>query len=370
VQVPFLDVGAAYRELRDDLDAAYRRVMESGQYVLGAEVEAFEREFAAYCGARHCVGVASGLDALVLLLRAHGIGPGDDVLVPAHTFVATWLAVSATGARPVPVDVDPATANLDASLLPGALTPRARAVLPVHLYGQPADMDAIAAFAREHGLLVLEDAAQAHGARLRGRRAGSLGDGAGFSFYPGKNLGAFGDGGAVVCDDDTLAERLRLLRNYGSARKYRHEVRGVNSRLDPLQAAMLRVKLGVLDAWNDRRRAIAKRYLERLPADAADLPRTIPGAEPVWHLFVVRSEHRDALRAHLSACGVETLLHYPSPPHRTGAYADGAGADARVPVADRLAETVLSLPIGPHLPVEEVDQVIHAVGSFTAAAAA
>jgi len=362
-RVPFLDAGAGYRELRAELDAAYARVMESGWYVLGEEVEAFEREFAAYCGATHCVAVASGLDALTLTLRALDVGPGHEVLVPAHTFVATWLAVSAAGARPVPVDADAATGNLDAARLSGAVGRRTRAVVPVHLYGRPADVDAVRAAAG--GVPLVEDAAQAHGARLRGARAGSLGDAAAFSFYPGKNLGAFGDGGAVVTSDAALAERLRLERNYGSPRKYVHDTKGVNSRLDPLQAAFLRVKLRHLDAWNDRRRAIAERYLaaiERRPG-VIELPPAGGDAEPAWHLFVVRSERRDELQEHLRGAGVETLVHYPVPPHRTGAYAsDGPWPD--LPVADRLADTVLSLPIGPQLDDASVERVVDAANAF------
>ena len=262
--VPFLDLRAAHAEVRDALDAAYRRVVGSGAYVLGAEVEAFEREFAAYCGVGHCVGVGNGLDALHLVLRAYGVGPGDEVVVPSNTFVATWLAATHAGATPVPVEPDPATYNLDPARLEAAITPRTRAIVAVHLYGQPADMDPVREVARRHGLPVVEDAAQAHGARYRGRRAGALGDAAAFSFYPGKNLGGLGDGGAVTTDDAALADRVRVLRNYGSREKYHNEVVGVNSRLDPLQAAFLRAKLPHLDAWNARRAAVAARYLDGL----------------------------------------------------------------------------------------------------------
>ncbi len=366
-RVPFLDVGAAYRELRPELDAAHARVMESGWFVLGPEVEAFEREFAAFCGVEQCVTVASGLDALSLGLRTLGVGPGHEVVVPGHTFVATWIAVSALGARPVPVDCLMSTGNLDPAAVEEALGPHTRAIVPVHLYGQPADMDAIRAVAGARGIPVLEDAAQAHGARLGDRRAGALGHAAAFSFYPGKNLGAFGDGGAVVTDDTGMAASLRELRNYGSAQKYVHDVVGVNSRLDELQAAFLRVKLRRLEEWNARRRAIAARYLDEIDprGDVLSLPVVIEGADPVWHLFVVRSAAREALRQHLAAEGVDTLVHYPTPPHRTGAYANG-GPWPALPATDTLADAVLSLPIGPHMQRAEVDRVVTAVNSFSA----
>jgi dTDP-3-amino-3,4,6-trideoxy-alpha-D-glucose transaminase len=363
-RVPFLDLDAGYRELRPELEAAQRRVMESGRYVLGPEVEQFEREFASYCGTQECVTVASGLDALTLSLRSLGVRPGDEVVVPGHTFIATWLAVSALGARPVPVDCLAATANIDASALARVVGPRTRAIVPVHLYGQPAGMDAITAVADAHGIPVLEDAAQAHGARHGSRRAGALGRAAAFSFYPGKNLGAFGDGGAVTTDDPHLAETLRALRNYGSQEKYVHTVQGSNSRLDEIQAACLRVKLRRLDDWNERRRAVAARYLSEIEERAeVALPRVDPGCSPVWHLFVVRTPLREALQAHLAAQGVETLVHYPTPPHLAGAYASG-GPWPGLPVSESLGDTVLSLPIGPHMTDGQVDQVVAAVNSF------
>jgi dTDP-3-amino-3,4,6-trideoxy-alpha-D-glucose transaminase len=339
--------------------------MQSGSYILGTEVEGFEREFARYCGARHCVAVASGLDALALALRALGVGGGDAVVVPGHTYIATWLAVSAVGARVVPVDIKESTGNLDPALLDPAIGPTVRAVIPVHLYGQPADVGAIGAVADAHGIPVLEDAAQAHGATLHGARAGSLGRIAAFSFYPGKNFGAFGDGGAIVTDDPELAARVRLHRNYGSARKYEHSVQGTNSRLDPLQAAFLRVKLEHLDTWNQRRRAIADRYLreiEERPGEL-ELPRVLIGTDPVWHVFAVRAAHRDALGEHLRARGIDTVIHYPVPPHRSGAYAT-SGPWPSLPVSERLAATVLSLPIGPHLDEAGVSRVVDAVNDF------
>ena len=365
MSVPFLDIRAAYLELRDELDDAYRRVMDSGWYVLGEEVEAFEGEFASHCGTKHCVGVNSGLDALHLALLTCDIGPGDEVIVPANTFIATWLAVSHAGATPVPVDADPHTYNIDPKLVAAAITRRTRAILPVHLYGLPADMDPVLEIAARHGLAVIEDAAQAHGARYKGRRVGSLGQAACFSFYPGKNLGAAGDAGAVATDDNSLADRLRLLRNYGSRVKYGHEVRGFNSRMDPLQAALLRVKLAHLDAWNERRRTAANLYLEGM-ADVPNLvlPLTPEWAKPVWHLFAVRHNKRDALQQHLQRSGIGTLIHYPVPPHLSRAYKEQGRKAGDFPVTERLASTVLSLPIGPHLERECQQEVISGVQTF------
>ena len=357
--VPFLDLGPGLDELAPELEAAMTRVVASRWFILGPELDAFEREFAAYCGARHCIGVGNGLAAISLLLRAYGVGPGDEVVVPAYTFVATWLGVSETGATPVPVAVDETTGNLDAERIEAVLTPRTRVIMPVHLYGQPVDMDSLRAVAADRGLLVLEDAAQAHGARWRGERTGSLADGAAFSFYPGKNLGALGDAGAITCEDDAVAERCRALRNYGSSRRYVHDTVGVNSRLDELQAAVLRLKLAHLDRWNERRRAIAGRYLRELEGVA--LPRVRDGAESVWHLFVIRADDRDGVADRLAAAGVETLIHYPNAPHETGAYAGLAVDPDQVAGASRLARSVLSLPIGPHLGEAEVGRVIAAV---------
>lgn len=360
-RIPFLDVAAAYAELKDELDDAVRRVMASGQFILGPEVTAFEDEFAAYCGTRHAIGVGSGLDALRLVLLGYGIGPGDDVLVPSNTFIATWLAVTQAAARPVPVEPDPATHNVTVGAVEAALTPSTKAIMPVHLYGTPVDMDALLAVGREHGIPVIEDAAQAHGARCRGRRTGGLGDAAAFSFYPGKNLGALGDAGAVTTDDDALAERIRMLRNYGSRVKYHHDLQGTNSRLDPLQAAALRVKLRHLDEWNERRRAVAVRYLERLAgSEGLVLPQVPDWAEPVWHLFVVRTPRRDVFQERLAEAGVDTIIHYPIPPHLTGAYASDFER-GELPVAERLAAEVLSLPMGPHLALEDADRVAAAV---------
>lgn len=346
---PFLDLRAAYLELKPRIDAAVARVMDSGWYILGPEVEAFEAEWAAYCGARHAVGLANGLDALTLALRALDIGPGHEVIVPSNTYIATWLAVSGVGATPVPVEPDPATHNIDPARIEAAITSRTRALLPVHLYGQPADMDPILDIARRHGLRVIEDAAQAHGARYKGRRIGAHGDIVCWSFYPGKNLGAMGDAGAVTTDDPRLADRVAMLRNYGSRQKYVNEEAGVNSRLDPIQAAVLRVKLEMLDDWTARRRAVAAAYAAGLEDSGLILPHVPDWAEPVWHLYVVRTPDRDAVQTRLTAGGIGTLIHYPIPPHMQAAYAGMGLAPDAFPLARRLAGEVLSLPMGPHL---------------------
>jgi len=358
VNIPFLDLKAPYLELKAELDAAYQRVMASGWYILGQEVDAFEAEFATYCEAKYCIGVGTGLDALHLILRAMEIGPGDEVIVPTHTFIATWLAVTYAGATPVPVEPDERTCNIDPERIDAAITPRTRAIMPVHLYGQPTDMDRINAIAKRHGLKVIEDAAQAHGARYKGRRCGSLGDAAGFSFYPGKNLGAFGDGGAITTDDLELAERIRMLRNYGSSVKYHHQVAGINSRLDELQAAFLRVKLTRLDEWNERRRVVAASYLSGLAElDDFVLPYVPDWADPVWHLFVIRHPRRDTLQQSLDSAGIGTMIHYPVPPHLQAAYAGLNLPEGAFPVAKRMSQQVLSLPMGPHLSPEDVGMI-------------
>lgn len=362
MKVPFLDLRSPYAELRTEIDAAYERVMRSGWHVLGPEVEAFETEFAAYCGAAHCVTVGSGCDALELTLRAFGIGPGDEVLVPAHTFIATWLAVSAVGARPVPVEPDDATFTIDPVRAEAAVTSRTRAIIPVHLYGHPADLRSIRTIAARHGLAVIEDAAQAAGSHYRGDPIGSGSSAVAFSFYPAKNLGAAGDSGAVVTSDGELAERIRLLRSYGARVKYHHEVIGTNSRTDELQAAILRVKLRHLDDWNARRAAIASRYVDELGGSGELLlPEVAPWAGHAWHLFVLRTGRRASLRARLEEAGVSTMIHYPVAVHRSEAYAREGWRAGAFPVAERLAEEVLSLPVGPHMPAGEVSAVISAV---------
>jgi dTDP-4-amino-4,6-dideoxygalactose transaminase len=364
-KIPFLDLHATYLELREETDAAYRRVMDSGWYILGAEVEAFEQEFAVYCGARHGIGVGNGLDALHLILRGYGIGAGDEVIVPANTFIATWLAVSYAGARVVPVEPDPETFNISAARAAAAVTPRTRALIAVHLYGLPADMEPLLRLAARHDFKVIEDAAQAHGARHQGRLAGSLAHAAAFSFYPGKNLGAFGDGGAVVTNDDQLAAQVRALRNYGSPIKYQHEMQGYNSRLDPLQAAFLRVKLSVLDEWNRRRATAANSYRKQLTGlPGLVVPAQPPGVESVWHLFVVRHPRRDALQQVLTEKGIGTLIHYPVPPHLSGAYQSLGWKAGSFPIAEELARTCLSLPMGPHLSLDQQERVVEVVRSF------
>lgn len=365
MNIPLLELKPAYDELRGELDAAYRRVMDSGWYLLGGELEAFEAEYARYTGAAHCVGVANCLEAMQIALTAAGIGRGDEVIVPSNTYIATWLAVTHAGATPVPVEPDERTFNLDPARIAAAITPRAKAVLPVHLYGQTADMDAINAAAAKHGLFVLEDAAQAHGARCRNRAAGSLGHAAGVSFYPTKNLGAFADAGAVTTNDAALAGKVRVLRNYGSRVRYHNEVPGFNSRLEELQAAFLRVKLRHLDAWNARRAALAARYREKLRG-AGDLilPHAPDWAAPAWHLFVVRTRSREALQKHLGAAGIGTQIHYPIPPHLSGAYRDAGWKPGAFPIAEKLAGEVLSLPLSPHHTEEQIDQVCETIRGF------
>lgn len=359
--VSFLDLKANVASLRQELIEAATRVIDSGWFVLGGETTSFEQDYAQYCGTLHCVGVANGLDALSLALRALNIGPGDEVIVPANTYIATWLAVSHVGATPVPVEPVEATYNIDPSRLVDAITPRTRAILPVHLYGQPADLDAIGAIAAQHGLHVLEDGAQAHGACYRGRRVGQDKALVAWSFYPGKNLGALGDGGGITTGDVELAERVSVLRNYGSRVKYHNEVIGYNSRLDELQSALLKVKLLHLDADNARRKTIAARYLEGLAGSGLVLPAVPDWADPVWHLFVVRHTDRDGLADRLRTAGVATMVHYPIPPHLQPAYAAAGISKGSLPVTERIHREVLSLPMGPALTDEDVERVISAV---------
>jgi dTDP-4-amino-4,6-dideoxygalactose transaminase len=365
MNIPFLDLGAAYRELKTEIDAAVHRVLGSGWYILGPEVDSFEAEWASYCEADYAVGLANGLDALILALRALDIGPGDEVIVPSNTYIATWLAVTAVGARPVPVEPDPATHNIDPDRIAAAITPATRALLPVHLYGQPADLDPILELARQNGLAVVEDAAQAHGARYKGRRIGAHGDVVCWSFYPGKNLGALGDGGAVTTNRADLADRIRVLRNYGSRMKYVNEVQGVNSRLDPIQAAVLRARLPYLDAWTDRRRVIAAAYAESLRDRGLILPHVPDWADPAWHLYIVRALDRDGFQNRLAQAGVSTLIHYPIPPHMQEAYTDLCLTPEALPLARTLAGEVLSLPIGPQLSLPDVARVLEAVRAST-----
>jgi dTDP-4-amino-4,6-dideoxygalactose transaminase len=366
MKIPFLDIHATYAELKDEFDAAYHRVMDSGWVLLGKETEAFEAEFANYCEAKHCVAVGNGLDALRLVLQAWDIGPGDEVIVPSHTFIASWLAISALGAITVPVEPNEATYNIDPGRIEAAITSRTKAIMPVHLYGQPADMDPILEVAAKHNLKVVEDNAQAQGARYKGKRTGSLGHAAATSFYPGKNLGAFGDAGAVTTNDEGLADRVRMLRNYGSRVKYQHELPGINSRIDELQAAFLRVKLRHLDEWNARRKALAAIYISELSSLNPQLitPSVSVWADPVWHLFVIRHAARDALQNHLGEHGIQTIIHYPIPPHLSDAYQSTGFSHGICPIAERIAHDVLSLPISPHHSLEQIAHVVNCLKKF------
>lgn len=367
MKVPFLDFIGPYEELKSQLDAAYESFMRSAWYILGKETEGFEQEYAAYCGSKHCIGVGNGLEALHLVLRAWGVGKGDEVIVPSNTYIATWLAVSYADAKVVPVECDARTYNLDPSLIEAAITKRTKAIMPVHLYGQPANMKEIMVVAEKHGLKVVEDNAQSQGARSHGLLTGALGHAAGHSFYPGKNLGAFGDAGAVTTNDAELADKIRVLRNYGSRKKYYNEVKGYNSRLDEMQSALLRVKLKVLDEWNKRRSVIANRYLKEMKnAPGLVFPFVPDWADPVWHLFVVRHPKRDELQKKLTDAGIGTLIHYPVSAHLSGAYEDAGFKRGSFPIAENAADTVLSLPIGPHLRDDQAGWVIEAFNAAVA----
>jgi dTDP-4-amino-4,6-dideoxygalactose transaminase len=356
-----MDLAAQRASLGDELEHACLRALHRGDYVLGADVTLFEQEFARYCEVGHAIGVDSGTSAVELALRAFDIGPGDEVITAANTFVATTFSIAHTGARPVLVDVEPDTYLLDPERVSTAITARTRAIVPVHLYGQCADMDAILSLAEQHGLAVVEDAAQAHGARYRGRVAGSLGHAAAFSFYPAKNLGAAGDGGAVVTNDEAVAERIRLLRNYGQQVKYRSDSLGHNHRLDTLQAAILRVKLPHLDAWNDARRAHASRYQQSLANVALAPPSDRVGNEHVWHLYVVRVPDRDGVRARLAEQGIGSGIHYPVPVHLQPAHADLEYRPGDFPITERVAGEILSLPMYPELPPDAPKRVAEAL---------
>ncbi|WP_422049019.1 DegT/DnrJ/EryC1/StrS family aminotransferase [Shimia sp.] len=362
-QIPFLDLRAGYLELQTDIDAAVARVLNSGHYILGPEVSAFEEAYATYCGAAHCLGVGNGLDALCLSLRALGVKAGDEVIVPSHTFVATWLAVSAVGATPVPVEPDPQTYNIDTSRIDDAVTERTRAIIAVHLYGQPADLDPLLAVARRLGVPLIEDAAQSHGATYKNHRIGAHGDVVCWSFYPGKNLGALGDGGAVTTNRADIAERVRTIGNYGSREKYVNEVIGTNSRLDPLQAAILNVKLKHLNQWTEARRRLADRYSNSL--QGVIRPHVPDWANPVWHLYVIRHPQRDTLMKKLAEEGITTLIHYPIAPHQQQAYTQQGHAKGAFPLAEQFADELLSLPIGPQMPEADQDRVIETVNRLT-----
>jgi dTDP-4-amino-4,6-dideoxygalactose transaminase len=359
--IPLVDLVGQYRSIRPEVLEAIEQVMATGQFILGEQVDRFEEEFACYCEVDHCVGVGSGSDALHLCLRAMGIGPGDEVITVAHTFIATALAISSVGAEAVFVDVDPTNGTMDPALVEAAITERTRAILPVHLYGQPAGMEPILRLARQYGLKVVEDACQAHGARYRERRAGALGDAACFSFYPGKNLGAYGDGGAVVTRDAALAEHLRLLRQYGQREKYVHLLRGYNSRLDSIQAAVLRVKLRHLERWNDRRREAARHYGELLAGSGVVLPVETPGNHHVFHLYVIQHERRDELLCGLHAEGIGAGIHYPIPLHHQAPYRGSRTLPHGLPVSTALSARIISLPLFPEITEAQIDRVAAAV---------
>jgi dTDP-4-amino-4,6-dideoxygalactose transaminase len=359
--IPYADLQSQYRSIKPEIDAAVLRVLDSAQFILGDEVAAFEREFAAYCGATEGVGLNSGTSALHVALLAAGIGPGDDVITVPFTFVATAAAIVYAGARPVFVDIDPATYCIDPGLIEQAITPRTKAIMPVHLYGHPADMDPIMAIAQRHNLVVIEDAAQAHGARYNGRPCGSIGQLAGFSFYPGKNLGAYGEGGAAVTSDPALARTMRLLRSWGEERRYEHAIKAFNYRMDGIQGAILRVKLRHLEAWTEARRARAADYRAAFAGADVGLPVEAPGCRHVYHVFAVRLRNRDATRAQLQERGIQTGVHYPIPVHLQPAYADLGYARGDFPVAERVASEVLSLPMFPEMTSGQVREVADAV---------
>jgi dTDP-4-amino-4,6-dideoxygalactose transaminase len=361
--VPFVDLVRQHQACGSELERAIHAVLQSGWFIRGPQVEAFEQEFARYCGVPFCVGVGNGLDAIELLLQAYGVGPGDEVIVPSNTFIATWLAASGVGATVVAVEPDPQTHNISPDRIRGAISARTRCIIPVHLYGQPADMDPIMAMADQHGLVVIEDNAQAQGALYKGRPTGSLGHAAATSFYPGKNLGALGDGGAILTRDAQIAEKVRVLGNYGSTKKYHHEVTGQNSRLDELQAAVLRVKLKHLPAWNAQRKVLAAEYTRALAGLAIKTPFVPAWADPVWHLYVIESAQRDALQAHLAGQSIQSVIHYPIPPHQQPCYGVSHG-HLSFPVAEHLAQRVLSLPMFPGLQPDEQAQVVSAIRRF------
>ena len=368
--IPMVDLRAQYARIAASIDAAMRRVVETTQFIRGEDCELFEKEFAAYCGAAHAVGVANGTDAITLALKACGVGPGDEVVTVAATFIGTAEAIVLNGARPVFVDIDERTFTMDPQKVEAALTPRTKAIVPVHLYGHPADVERIVEIGRRHGIPVIEDAAQAHGAEIRGRKVGSLGTLACFSFYPAKNLGAYGDGGMVTSDDGALLARVRQLANHGSgAHKYDNVVIGTNSRLDTLQAAVLRVKLRHLDEWNRERAERALAYTAALSGiPGLVLPQPGPAVKPAWHLYTVRAQDRDGLQAHLRAKGIATAIHYPRPVHLQPALSEAGGKPGDLPVSEAVCREVLSLPLYPELPMAAVERVAAEVRAFSAAA--
>jgi dTDP-4-amino-4,6-dideoxygalactose transaminase len=366
-KLPFVDLKAQHASIADEVEAAVQQVMSDSDFILGADVAAFEQEFARYCEAEHCVGLDSGMSALELGMRAMGIGPGDEVITPAGSFIASSSAISFTGATPVWVDVDPRTYNIDPDLIEAAITKRTKAIMVVHLYGQPADMDPILAIAARHGLPVIEDACQSHGARYKGRRTGSMATFAAFSFYPSKNLGAYGDAGALTTNDAQIADKVRMMRNYGQRAKYDHVYLAWNRRLDTLQAAVLRVKLRHLDGWNASRRTIASIYRELLSETSATLPFMAEGVEHVFHLYVIQVDDRQALQDDLTARGISTGIHYPLPIHLQEAYSDRGFLPGSFPITEAAAKRVLSLPMYPEMTEEDVRRVAAAFGELVGA---
>ena len=360
--IPFLDLSPSHQELKAELDAAYHRVMFSNSFILGSELAAFETDFAHHCNVKHAIGVGNGLEALSLILRAMEIGTNDEVIVPSHTFIASWLAVSSVRAKPVPVEVCSKTYNIDPLCIEKAINSRTKAIMAVHLYGQPADMDAIHTIAKKYNLKVIEDAAQAHGATYKGKKIGGLSHAAGFSFYPTKNLGAIGDAGAVTTNDDLIASKIRLLRNYGSPIKYSHDVKGTNSRLDELQAAFLNVKLQKLNHWNYQRQQIAKQYIEGLTSyPSIFLPFVPEWAQPVWHLFVIRYPKRNQLISYLKDQGIQSMVHYPTPPHLSQAYSDLDFQNNDFSNTEMLSHQMLSLPLWPQMTQRQIIVVLDAL---------
>jgi len=364
LKIPFFDVGASYIELKNEINKAVSRVLASGQYILGPELESFEKEWAKYCGAKHAIGVGNGLDAIKLALTSLNVGPGHEVIVASNTYIATWMAVNSVGATPVPVDPILETNNIDPEKIESSISKKTKVILITHLYGQPADLDPILKIAKKYELNVVEDAAQAHGARYKGCKIGAHGNLVCWSFYPTKNLGAFGDGGAITTNDVELADRISLIRNYGSKKKYYNEEIGFNSRLDPLQAAVLRVKLRYLDKWTKRRQQIVKIYSEKLIGRDLTIPYVPVWAKPVWHLYVIRTRQRDDLQKHLSKLKIETLIHYPIPPHMQKCYIDTYLNTNTLPLAEILSKEVLSLPIGPHIDEKKILLIINEINNY------
>lgn len=365
MNIPFADFGPMHSEIREELNSAFNKVMDSNYFIQGKECSNFEKEFAEYCGGKYCVGVATGLDALYLILKAMGIGEGDEVIVPSNTYIATALAVSFVGATPIFVEPEMSTYNIDVNRIEYAISEKTKAIIAVHLQGRPADMDAINDIAKRHGLRVIEDAAQAHGTKYKGKRVGTLSDASGFSFYPGKNLGALGDGGCVVTNDKVIADKVRALGNYGSDYKYHHIYKGTNSRLDEMQAAFLRVKLTMLEKWNNDRKRIADRYLKEIKNEAIKMPLPVTeDYDHIYHVFVIRCDKRDELEQYLKDNGINTVKHYPIPMHMQEAYDDLKIKEGELPIAEEISRTVLSIPMYYGMTDKQIDYVIEKLNAF------